>query len=86
MASRNQSAIGPDEKLLLLALGVLVVGMIVLGLIFGVANGVASGVAGFLHSAGLPLEMARDLYKALRWGTVGLLFVAVATIASRILR
>ncbi|MCU4800187.1 hypothetical protein OB920_07375 [Halobacteria archaeon HArc-gm2] len=84
MASRNQSAIGPDEKLLLLILGVLVAGMILLGMVFGVANGIASGISGFLLEAGLPAEMSRDLGKVVHWVVVGLLFMGLVKVASQI--
>lgn len=85
MASSNQTAIGSDEKLLLLVGGVIIGALLVLGLVFGVANGVASGIAGFFHDAGLPQDMAVDVFLVVKWGVVGLLLLALGLVVARIL-
>lgn len=85
MASRNQAAIGSDEKLILLVGGLIVGVLLLLGLVFGIANGVASGFAGFLHDAGLPRDMAVDVYRTVRWAVVGLLLLGFGIVVSKIL-
>ncbi|USZ69125.1 hypothetical protein NGM10_05145 [Halorussus salilacus] len=72
MASRDQ-----DEKILLMFLGVAIVGLLTAGFVFGVANGVASGIAGFLYDAGLPEDMAVNVYKMVRSAIVGTLGMGV---------
>lgn len=85
MASRSQTAIGSDEKILLLILGLIIGAMVILGLIFAVANGIAGGTAGFLHELGLPRDMALDLYKAIRWTVVGVALFGIGIIAAKVL-
>ncbi|MFD1598936.1 hypothetical protein [Halobellus rarus] len=82
MASRNQAAISSDEKLLLLVVGLIIGSLLVLGLVFQVANGVASGIAGFLYDIGIPREIAMNTYKTVKWGLVGLLLIALVKVMS----
>lgn len=79
MAPRDQ------DQMMLVVLGVVVVGLMVVMLVFGVANGVASGIAGFLHKSGLPKDMAMDVYRTIRWAVVGAVFFGGAVAGIRAL-
>lgn len=84
MASRNSAAIGSDEKLLLLILGIIVGLLLILGLLFSVANGVASGLTGILAELGIPAESLEPVYRLVRWGIIGIfLYVLFRLFASR---